>query len=531
MPRALPIVSWLVVALVSSVSTNGLAAEDFAFFHENVMGTSLELRVKADDREAARRAEAFVLGEIDRLSMILGGYDASTEFVRWQANAGAPVRVSTELFEVLEACDLWMAKSGGAFDPRVEAFTRLWARGAKLDRRPSDSDLAAARGLLNQRAWRLDPIAQTALRVSPCPVSLNGIAKGYIVERACDRAITLVHGIRGLMLNVGGDLRTRGQIECPIGIADPMADSESSEPLVFIEAVDRSVATSGRSQRGFRIGGQWYSHVIDPRSGQPVSRVLSATVVAAEGAAADALAKVCNVLEPAESLRLLSRIENVECLIVLDGGGVAQSDGWHRLVRPRPGPLAVAHAPKPVAGASSPATGRSAASEAAATPWNGEFELVVNFEISQPEAPTGRYRRPFVAVWVEDPNGAQVRTLTLWVSMGGSGPFQWLPDLKRWYPSEEDRKRLENKDIFFTVARPTRQPGKYSVIWDGKDNHGKALDAGEYTIHVEAAREHGTYQGIRKRVAIADKPFHEDLKGNVEIKSASIEYRRKAQAK
>ena len=85
----------------------------------------------------------------------------------------------------------------------------------------------------------------------------------------------------GLLLNVGGDLRVRGRCAArTIGIAAPWADSESSEPLVYIEVKDRSVATSGKSQRGFQIDGKWYSHVFDPRSGLPVERVLSATVVA-----------------------------------------------------------------------------------------------------------------------------------------------------------------------------------------------------------------------------------------------------------
>ncbi len=115
--------------------------------------------------------------------------------------------------------------------------------------------------------------------------------------------------------------------------------------------------------------------------------------------------------------------------------------------------------------------------------------------------------------------------------MGGAGPFQWMPDLKRWYPADRDRKLRDKKEIFFTLARPTRQPGKYKVIWDGKDDHKKLLPAGEYTIWIEAAREHGTYQSIRKKVTLADKPFTEELKGNVEIRSASIEYRRKAPRK
>jgi len=124
-----------------------------------------------------------------------------------------------------------------------------------------------------------------------------------------------------------------------------------------------------------------------------------------------------------------------------------------------------------------------------------------------------------------------VRTLALLVSFGGAGPFQWLPDLKRWHKSDRDRKLVEKSEILFTVSRPTRQPGKYKVIWDGKDYNGKQRGGGIYTVYVEAAREHGTYQSIRKQVTLAGKPFTEELKGNVEIKSASIEYRRKAPAK
>ena len=120
------------------------AAEDFAFFHENVMGTSLELRVLADDLEAARAAESRVLDEIDRLVAIFSGYDPSSEFSRWQAAPRRPVPLSPELFEVLQACDRWRERSGGAFDPRVEALSRLWAQAARRDRLPTSAELELA---------------------------------------------------------------------------------------------------------------------------------------------------------------------------------------------------------------------------------------------------------------------------------------------------------------------------------------------------------------------------------------------------
>jgi hypothetical protein len=257
-------------------------------------------------------------------------------------------------------------------------------------------------------------------------------------------------------------------------------------------------------------------------------------VIAGRSADADALATIFNVLAPEESVRLADSVPGVDCLIVTTQGRVARSDGWHLYEKARPAPLAMAQgqdSPAPGGGKDEAKVGKGEATAAPRPPWGDEFELVVNFEINRPDAEGGRYRRPFVAIWVEDKDGFPVRNLTLWVSLGGPGPWEWLKDMKRWYRSDQNRKRVDKKDMVLTISRPTRPPGKYSVIWDGKDDHGKPLDRGEYTVFIDAAREHGTYQGIRKQVTLADGPFAEELEGGIEIKSASIEYRRKPTAK
>jgi FAD:protein FMN transferase len=530
MSRFIRIAVCLAGAMLCGTGPREARAGEYAFYHENVMGTSLELRVRAADEVAARRAEEVVLRRIDRDSAVFSGYDPASEFSRWQAGAPRSAAVSSELLDVLRASDLWRERTCGAFDPRVEVLSRLWAAGARRDRLPETDELERARARMVPPAWRFDPASGRAERTSDCPLSLNGIAKGFIVERATDAVMDEVPGVEGVMLNVGGDLRVRGRIDGTIGIAAPWADSESSDPLAFIEVKDRSVATSGRSQRGFRIGGRWYSHVIDPRTGRPVERVAAATVIAERSVAADAFAKVCNVLEPDECLRLSRSIGGLEFLIVERDGRTTRSDGWRRYERPRPGLLAASSSAAVAGGAPPDTPPRDDARAAAGSPWN-DFELVVNLEINRPQADAGRYRRPYVVVWVEDSEGKSVRTVSLWVSSGGAGPFQWIPDLKRWYAADEERKRHDDRELVLTVARPTRQPGKYRVIWDGKDDSKRPLPAGEYTVSIEAAREHGTYQVIRKKVTIGDRPFTEELKGNVEIRAASIEYRRKAAPK
>src|SRR5262249_9747171 len=138
----------------------------FAFFHENVMGTSLELRVLADNFDTARIAERRVLAEIDRLALVFSGYDPSSEFSRWQTVQQMPVPLSSELFELLDACDRWRDKSGGAFDPRVEVLSRLWSQAARRDPLPSLDELARARVIMAKPAWRLNSDAHTGERLS-----------------------------------------------------------------------------------------------------------------------------------------------------------------------------------------------------------------------------------------------------------------------------------------------------------------------------------------------------------------------------
>ena len=89
--------------LIGLTCRGAAAAETFVFHHEDVMGTSMELRLVADSEALARRAEDRALREIDRLSAIFSSYDPGSEFSRWMAGPRTPVRIAPELFEVLRA--------------------------------------------------------------------------------------------------------------------------------------------------------------------------------------------------------------------------------------------------------------------------------------------------------------------------------------------------------------------------------------------------------------------------------------------
>ena len=163
------------------------------------------------------------------------------------------------------------------------------------------------------------------------------------------------------------------------------------------------------------------------------------------------------------------------------------------------------------------------AAAAKETPWDDRWELLVQLEIAEQES-GGRYHRPYLAVWIEDTDGVPVRTLSLWVQNSGRGP-RWIPDLRRWFRGERLRQLADGGDLVATVSSATRMPGAYKLVWNGRDDQNKPVRQGRYTVCVEAAREHGTYQILRKDITVGPKPLRAELGGNVEIKSASVDYR------
>jgi hypothetical protein len=310
-----------------------------------------------------------------------------------------------------------------------------------------------------------------------------------------------------------------------VAIADPFHAEENAAPLTVIFVRNQAVATSGNYRRGFQIGDQWYSHIIDPRTGQPVDHVVSATVVAPSSTDADALATICNVLPTAESLAFVES-QDAACLLVTRDGQQLKSAGWEAFEQPQLYRFTGAIADELAQNAAQGETATKA--EKTDTAKSELLELLVTIELSRP--PGAQYRRPYVAVWLEDADEIPVRTGLLFMMTKGNGP-RWHRDLLRWYRQDYARKMTNDKvDLVETISSASRGPGEYKAVFDGLDDYGKPLKPGKYMLFVEVAREHGTYQIIRQPLELGDKPLEAtSLKPNVEIKSGTFEYRKPAE--
>jgi thiamine biosynthesis lipoprotein ApbE len=480
--------------------------------YENVLGTSMEIKLLATSEPAADRAEAAALDEIKRLNDVLSGYDPGSEFSRWAKTRGEAAPVSAELMGVLKLWDQWRVRSGGALNPAAEAIAGVWKQAEKTGAMPRARALNAAADAARVSQWSLDEKAGTATRLTGTPLMLNSFTKSYIVERAAEAALR-TPGVTAAVVNIGGDLVVRGMGSDTINVADPRADAENGDPVAVLNIRDRAVATSGNYRRGFEIGGQHYSHIVDPRTGLTAEGIVGATVVAPNAVDAGALATAFCVLTPAESRKLAATVPGSEYMIVARSGARYFSANWNSLAIPQTHLLAAAYSQSK--GAGSPTVAKDSGL------WNPGYELTVNVEIPQTQGFGAR--RPYVAVWVEDKDHYPVRTLAVLFEKA-----RWLNELHAWYRDDRLRAMSEGNEILNSVTSATRAPGKYTFKWDGKDNSGKLVKEGTYTVLVEAAREHGGYNLDRHEINFNGAPVQAELPASGELGAVALDYHKVA---
>ncbi|RYG33688.1 FAD:protein FMN transferase, partial [bacterium] len=155
-------------------------ARDFSkvAHYEGVLGTAFEFQASGLSAGAVDVAERVALAEIDRLESIFSRYRQNSELARWEENCGP---VSSELREVLALAEGWRVRTADAFHPAVEALTRLWKEGT-----PDPFILRDTVEALRQPLWTVGE--REVVRHTGLPANLNAIAKGYIIDRACEAA-------------------------------------------------------------------------------------------------------------------------------------------------------------------------------------------------------------------------------------------------------------------------------------------------------------------------------------------------------
>lgn len=301
-----------------------------------IFGTLVEIMAYTEDGQAFSRS----VQELDRMFQVMHrdwhAWKGDGELVRLNRALarGETFRVSPELMELLQRGQRYAALSDDLFNPAVGRLIGLW--GFHQDELPQgtppDKDAIAklVEAAPRMRDLRID--SSTVSSSNPwVELDLGAYAKGYALNLAVN--LLKSKGLEQVIVNAGGDLCAAGMHgERPwrIGIRHP----QGSGVIAALEVSgDECVLTSGNYERYRELQGIRYSHIVDPRTGYPVTHVASATVIHRDGGLADAAATALSVAGPDDWQRIAARMGVDQVMLVDEAGRVYLTPAMQQRVR------------------------------------------------------------------------------------------------------------------------------------------------------------------------------------------------------
>lgn len=273
------------------------------------MGTTYRVSIAAANSLDVNELRSEIEAELDSLNEQMSTYRESSEIVRINASrSGDWLDVSPQFARVVAIASKINRQSNGGFDPTIAPLVNRWnfGPGKRLALPPDRSEIELLRESVGMRRLqvRMAPPTLRKLRAD-VQLDLSAIAKGFAVDRLGE--LLESHEIEHFLIEIGGEVLVRGENSSgelwTIGIEKPVAHQRELYRAVGLR--DAAMATSGDYRNFVEIEGKRFSHVIDPRTGVPVSHHLaSVSVIADNCATADAWATALLVLGPKDGFAL-----------------------------------------------------------------------------------------------------------------------------------------------------------------------------------------------------------------------------------
>jgi len=299
----------------------------------HAMATRFEIVLHGRNPVALRAAGEEALAEIARLEAQLSPHLPSSEIARINALAARqPVKVTPSLFALLKRAKRLHQETGGAFDITVAPLVRCWGFFGGMGRQPEEWEIADAMSKSGMNLIQLNEQDSTIQFARPgVMLDLGAIGKGHAVERAAEilreDGITsaIIHGGTSTVFALGHppDAET-----WKIGIEPPQKRAKSTPSLLAtVPLKDETLSISAVWGRSFEAEGKIFGHVLNPRTGRPVTGSLLAAVALPSATEADALSTALLVLGDAFQERLASIYSRIRTLLVLE----SEQDNGHKI--------------------------------------------------------------------------------------------------------------------------------------------------------------------------------------------------------
>lgn len=281
-----------------------------------LMGSSFEFTIVHNNAKEADSLLNTCIKEVERIESLISEWDSTTEVSQINKNAGLKaVQVSSEVYNLFDRCITLSHITGGAFDISFRGINLYDFDKTSHEEFPDSNEVSKSLDKVGYKNIQLLKDHEILLNKKGMAVGFGASGKGYAADRVRD--IMVKAGITSGVINASGDLTCWGTradgSAWRVGISDP---EKSTEMKYWLPVDNGAVATSGSYEKYFDFQGVRYSHIINPKTGFPVSDKKSVSVFSNSAELSDALATALFVLPIDQGLDLLVQFPNVKALII-----------------------------------------------------------------------------------------------------------------------------------------------------------------------------------------------------------------------
>jgi len=292
-----------------------------------LMGSAFKFTALHNDYQIAKKSVDASLKEVIRIEKLISSWDKKSETSKINSMAGIkPVTISYELFSLIKRSLKVSEISNGYFDISFASIDKIWNFSDTISKIPTDDEIQQSISTINFKNIILNN-SDTSVFLSKkgMKIGFGSIGKGYAANRA--KQIMLSYNIKSGVINAGGDLIAWGKKQnnksWSIGIVDPF---DKNKTTLWLDVDNMAVVTSGNYEKYITINGKRYCHIINPKTGWPVTGLVSVTILCRDAELADALATTVFVLGLYDGLKLINHLEGIEGVLISENGSIHYSN-------------------------------------------------------------------------------------------------------------------------------------------------------------------------------------------------------------
>ncbi len=287
------------------------------------MGTTYHIKIITTYFENLTSLKNRINTRLDEINKSMSTFMKESDISKFnESPSNTRIQVSDDFIQVVKTAKKLYAQTQGAWDGTVGPLVNLWGFGNQEQKSRIPLKGNIKKELEKVGFDQVKILENRYLLKKNIAVSLDfgSIAKGYGVDQVAQ--LIKSNDLENFLVEIGGEVYASGKRKdgknWRVGINTPRKDSFLNQVHKVVNLHNKAMATSGDYRNFIEIDGKIYSHVIDPRTGYPVSnQVVSVSIVSDSCTYADGLATAVMVMGKTKGLELVNQMDNTECLIII----------------------------------------------------------------------------------------------------------------------------------------------------------------------------------------------------------------------